>query len=944
MPHLHGILLAVACLLDKALSIPPQLTFPVNSQVPPVAYASQPYQFNFSANTFASKSELTYWLESQPKWLLLDSTTRTLFGTPQIRDVGASGFQLVAANADGQTRSTVVLVIVEGQPFEINQSKLIPALAVAGKVSSPSTLILRSNEQFSFAVPRDIFSEHSPDTLYYATLTDSSPLPAWIQFDSNQLLFSGTTPVLLAPPPTQEEYSFNLIASDVRGFAQGVVEFDIQITTEVFAFVEALLSFNVTQGQQLVIPSLLQQLQRDGDPVQRNEITRINSTWPPWLGLNGSDLSFDGIVPSDADSTSFSLTVQDAQGSSASVQINIQISDSSIDLGNVSATEGEYFHYTLSKTLLGTSNPSITISTQPNADWLTFIPSNSSLQGLVPDGIAANNLNISFVINGGTSVFKEAFLLINVRSKDTNPTTPTPKTSSSTTSAPTITGLQPPPSNKKHTNKAHTVKLVVSIVVPILVVIFLIALICIIWSRRRRKAQQRRNESITILNALGNGTGFKHQATDVPPVPIVTRSNRPAEMVSILPPQAELPSPPAAIPRTKSKKKSSQSPRNSARRSRSTWNGPGPLASLYEEDEDEERDSSSSLKTDSDRTSGQFKVLADIPEPSSDRRSTSGRVGPRNYSRKRTTLAAVRNSKRLSQDRRSSQRLSQISSTSNGLPQRLSGAGHGSGYMQSPSALHAEPPWQTTFGALPSAADGSVEAALNSFDITLGRNNGVSAVESALSAMQPPPRVARGHSSKSSLDAHKERYYRQRARESQRLSRYSFAGPSRPVSSIKESPPQKDSPTLGSEYNSIQTTPRSQYEWSGWPDENSPLQPQGGFQPPRDRNYSVVSNVQFDSATSSSSDSQWEDDDRMSEEIVADERLWQSGVRTYVKVPSPQPLFSGRRESAADRAGQRRPSASQTAGRLADQRLQISVAERAQQRSQLSHHGSVKFI
>jgi hypothetical protein len=70
-----------AVYLFAALAIAaPTITFPINSQVPPVARVSMPFMFTFSASTFSGSSSLDYTLSSAPTWLSLDGSTRTLLG------------------------------------------------------------------------------------------------------------------------------------------------------------------------------------------------------------------------------------------------------------------------------------------------------------------------------------------------------------------------------------------------------------------------------------------------------------------------------------------------------------------------------------------------------------------------------------------------------------------------------------------------------------------------------------------------------------------------------------------------------------------------------------------------------------------------------------------------------------------------------------------------
>lgn len=61
----------------------PTLSFPINSQVPPVARIGEPFSFVFSDTTFTSSNgaSLSYSLTNPPSWLSLDSASRKFSGT-----------------------------------------------------------------------------------------------------------------------------------------------------------------------------------------------------------------------------------------------------------------------------------------------------------------------------------------------------------------------------------------------------------------------------------------------------------------------------------------------------------------------------------------------------------------------------------------------------------------------------------------------------------------------------------------------------------------------------------------------------------------------------------------------------------------------------------------------------------------------------------------------
>lgn len=94
----------------------PTITFPINSQVPPVARVSIPFKFSFSASTFYGSSTLDYKLSNAPSWLSLDGSTRTLSGLPPESEANtALIIQITASDNTGSVTMNTTLV-VSGNP------------------------------------------------------------------------------------------------------------------------------------------------------------------------------------------------------------------------------------------------------------------------------------------------------------------------------------------------------------------------------------------------------------------------------------------------------------------------------------------------------------------------------------------------------------------------------------------------------------------------------------------------------------------------------------------------------------------------------------------------------------------------------------------------------------------------------------------------------------
>lgn len=181
-----------------AVSAAPKLAFPFNSQVPTVARVGEPYLFQFSSSTFTPEaSNFTYTISGQPGWLTVDSGTRTLSGTPGQDDAGASTFTITAADEMGVMSSGCTLVVsADPAPqLEGDTSKQLAAIANLSNTSPPTVTILPSTS-FHFTFQQNAFIDIVQRRLYYyATLSDHTPLPAWLLFDATSMTFSGNAPV-----------------------------------------------------------------------------------------------------------------------------------------------------------------------------------------------------------------------------------------------------------------------------------------------------------------------------------------------------------------------------------------------------------------------------------------------------------------------------------------------------------------------------------------------------------------------------------------------------------------------------------------------------------------------------------------------------------------------------------------------------------------------------
>jgi|SRR5579859_3194734 len=151
----------------------PQLTFPVNAQVPPLAVVSQPFSFTFSPSTFSYDSpSISYSISNNtPPWLGFDASTRTFSGTPASSDVGNFSFTLTASDNAGRAVGDVTFLVVQDDGVSVGRD-VESQLEGFGGVDGNGGIVLDNQKAFNWQFSQDTFkTSSSPITTYYAVST-----------------------------------------------------------------------------------------------------------------------------------------------------------------------------------------------------------------------------------------------------------------------------------------------------------------------------------------------------------------------------------------------------------------------------------------------------------------------------------------------------------------------------------------------------------------------------------------------------------------------------------------------------------------------------------------------------------------------------------------------------------------------------------------------------
>ncbi|KAH6649707.1 hypothetical protein F5144DRAFT_18213 [Chaetomium tenue] len=400
---------ATALLLLPALSISsPVISFPINSQVPPVARLGEPFSFVFSPSTFSSGSPMTYALSNRPAWLSIDSDARRLFGTPKQSDIvpGVAGgvpLDLVATDDSGSTTLTATLVVSAspGPKVKIPLQYQAPDF---GTFSSPSAILSTPGKSFSFKLDPNTFSNPPGAVLsYYATMADNTPLPAWVSFDSHSLSFAGQTPPAesLVQPP--QHFSFRVIATDVVGFAGAAMNFDIVVGSHQLAADRTTVVLNATHGALLSYTGLRGTVKVDGKPAAPGSVViAATPNIPDWLSFDKNTWHLTGVPPSAAESVNFTITLRDTFSNNLNLTVLVDIAGNESNLfttrsPKLAVTPGEPFSFDLRPYLLNPRDTEVSLETDPSSPWVQFDSGSIALFGDVPEGLGDSSVGVKIM-------------------------------------------------------------------------------------------------------------------------------------------------------------------------------------------------------------------------------------------------------------------------------------------------------------------------------------------------------------------------------------------------------------------------------------------------------------------------------------------------------------------------------------------------------------------
>ncbi|MDI1487316.1 MAG: polarity establishment/cellular polarization [Ramalina farinacea] len=414
------------CALSSLARANPNINLPVNAQVPPVARAGQPFHFTFSDSTFTSPSELlSYSLAGAPTWLSLDGPSRTLSGIPTSEDTGAPVIELIANDTAGSTVMSITLVVTqEGGPGL--GLPLADQLQANGAFAAPSSILVAPLDDISISLAPNTFTNASSNTVYYAVRDDRTPLPSWISFNPSSLSFSGVAPPAQPTTGGTQSFSFEVTASDVVGFSDAVLPFQIVVEPSLFVFKSNLQIVNVSPGTFFNDSStLLNALTLNGTRVSPSIIQNVTASMPPWLHMETGGLALQGTPPTDFKGLNFTVEITDIYGTSTTTVVALDCTDTLNGLlikplGTVAVDVGCNFTYDLHQAATD-ANVTFQVDFGSSSRWLEYDQISKTIIGRFPSSVRPQQIFANVTAQRGSENQSEILTisLLDARSKST---------------------------------------------------------------------------------------------------------------------------------------------------------------------------------------------------------------------------------------------------------------------------------------------------------------------------------------------------------------------------------------------------------------------------------------------------------------------------------------------------------------------------------------------
>jgi axial budding pattern protein 2 len=241
----------------------------------PVANIGNNYQYQINPITYVSdddngNSKINYSI-SGLDWLKFDNENRTLYGTPT--EQGLYNFTLSGYNQYSSISNLYNIIVQQQDNTTLNQFIFQNQLKSFGVTNGNNGIVVKPGSEFYYKFDNSIFNDVG-NAQFFGRLADHSSLPNWINFNGDDLSFSGTAPYVTSEIAPSIKYQFSIIAS-TNGFSLAEGFFDLIIGANQLWVNDSMITYNGTFNQDVELQLPLNQVFLNGDQIAISNVSLI---------------------------------------------------------------------------------------------------------------------------------------------------------------------------------------------------------------------------------------------------------------------------------------------------------------------------------------------------------------------------------------------------------------------------------------------------------------------------------------------------------------------------------------------------------------------------------------------------------------------------------------------------------------------------------------------
>jgi Ca2+-binding RTX toxin-like protein len=341
-----------------------------------------------------------------PEWLAFNAATRVFTGTPPVNFNGSLDVKVTASDGSLSASDVFTLAVTP-----VNDAPVVATLLPDESFAEDSSV--------SFSVPAGSFTDVDGDALTYTTtLSNGSPLPAWLTFNATVGSFTGT-------PPANFNGSLDVkvTASDGSLSVSDIFTLAITAVNDAPVVVSPVADRNIDEDTVVSIPAVTSNFSDlDGDTLVYSAKLAGGAALPSWLSINAESGAVSGTLPADYNGVlTVDVTASDGQYQATDqfVLTVAPINDApvvAVLIPDTSSPEDQALNFNIpTQTFFDVDGNALTLSAQLTDGtalpaWLTFNASVGSFTGTPPANFNGN-LNVKVTASDGTLSTFDTFVL-----------------------------------------------------------------------------------------------------------------------------------------------------------------------------------------------------------------------------------------------------------------------------------------------------------------------------------------------------------------------------------------------------------------------------------------------------------------------------------------------------------------------------------------------------